>query len=307
VIQAPGSGALFIGYESGSLYKYDPTRPKVTHIHGGNSGGSVLALATSHHGDKLVAIWEPSSSAPIVSYWRSEGDRYSYPHNTPLHPPNPDVALVPLIDESDQDTAVCVFSGHTWNWYEIPSLLPRLEAGASEPAAVADVYLHLRVVSATGPSVFVFVGNSVRWGLGSIHIPWQPALLACQRWTYRNISWLVVNHEHVELCGIDGENLVHWSAVVRAADGSLSSRTISATTVGGYRGVAMWKMSRVAAVTFSNQVQWLYTVGQRLEEYAPPMQLNSIYRPVGCFLSAATDELIVVMGSGEVFHVPLPA
>ncbi|WP_020469849.1 hypothetical protein [Zavarzinella formosa] len=309
IAHAPQTGLMFISFQDGSLMKYDP-RDSSTHkiLRPGETDNCIHSLATDLPGNSLAGIFPNLDSSGHVLYlW--DIDATSRERSRAFIGRPGWTTLIPLIDVWLDGTAVGVKNQSSLDWHEFGSSIPRIEAGASEPFEPSALHLRLRVLISSIHSTCDFDRKTLEWASGSANLGWEPLPITNGAGEFINLSWQIITTQEILLAGIDKQGVLHRTSVLlHAATKKIYPQTSSHTVPGGYRGVSLTKGGRVAAVTFSNKVVWLRfdTAAQKLQEAAPPVQLSSIYRPAGCYFSPSTDELIVVMGSGEAFHVPVP-
>ena len=311
VAHARDTGKLFLS-DGRSLFVYDPVESKLTTLLAEKDTSDdrvIIRLACNRDGSIFAELYE-ENRLTCLRWWESSNLSYRSLSWT-------------RVDGDEVELLAEIVRVHGWkiivldNQYPITYLLPTLtrldKIGIeSDPGPFSQLRFITQSSNGPEPETIRYFADSVQWGAKKKHIGWWAGYLRTNDDrkavdSHIRLSWQMTNPNEIQIVGLDHQGWLHWSLVGRESDPQpLYHHHHTVTTAGGYRGAAMVRPGRLASVTFSNQVQWWEATEQKMEQRSTPVQLKSAYRCIDCFLSPETEELLVLMGDGEVFHVPLP-
>jgi hypothetical protein len=310
-VQAPGSGDVFVGYRDGTVMRYEPGSGLArTVVHRDISpSGEAIGLATDPEGE-WVAVLRTGSAGPTdlgsLTLWRRLGADFSLHEQTLLPPVGQAVfGLLPLIIPVFGESAIGVSATNGVLWFMQRTLVPDVQVPST--ALSPTTYLKLRIPEPAGAdNTLSFQGGSVSWGGKKAFIGWMPDPAPGSTLFTPPLSWNVASHTSVQLAGLFDSGHLYCTDIERQADGTLSIRTRSHAAATGFRAATVWGVGKVIGVTTSGKVHWLRAAGQRFEEWSPATDLPTPTRPVACFPSYKTTELLVVLEDDGLVRVPVP-
>jgi hypothetical protein len=310
-VQAPESGDVFVGFRDGTVMRYDPDGGVVrTVVHREiTPAGEALGISTDPVGE-WVAVLRSGSAGPTdvssLTAWRRLGTDFSLHEQTLLPPAGQDVfGLLPLIIQIFGESAIGVGTTNGVLWFMQRTLVPDVHA----PSATlpATTYLKLRIPEPAGAdSVFTFQGGSVSWGGGKAFVGWMPDPAPGSTLFTPQVSWNVSSHNSVQLAGLFDNGHLYCTDVERQDDGTLNVRTRSFASPGEFRAATVWGAGKAIGVTATGKVHWLRVAGTGFEEWSPATSLPTPARPVACFPSYQTTELLVVLENDGLVRVRVP-
>jgi hypothetical protein len=308
VCQAPVSGELFVGFDSGQVIGFDAEQNRVlTVLH---DSGPVTALAVDPEASLVVALREESGLTVLSRAVRRPGGAHfrALPDDhipslaqswlTPVLPWGGE-KLVGLIDGQDL-LLVDAVSGMHWG------RMPIARDADSRPAAA--LLLHGWPIGRnSGVRLIVLTHEGPRWCVydehGKLVYPtsyqWQPGVPPAS--TLRSIP---IHWRHVppllDLVGLDSDGRVH-SAQFHLDSGTfelVASRV--AATEGGYVAAARVGTSSVVAAS-ANRIDWLSCGADRFSVvHSVEVSLPTV---VACVVCPSSQETVAVCADGLIARV----
>jgi len=294
VCQAADSGDVFVGFQSGEVFRFRPQRAEVIAV--ANEKDPVLSLATDLGGDVLVALSRKSLKRCRLSTYA--GGRLVASRDVDEEWP----WLAPLV----QEKCVVMGTGSEFCFLDTISLLPCCSPGIDTADLVIEsaVLLPPAYEPAAGPTLLAVGGGELVHydDLESPHrttwtVGWRPVLPENTTLQRPGVSGLRKSPEALELAGVGEEGTVFWSDV-EIRDGLLT-RVATREFAGPEQvvAVALVGPGLIAAVTRTT-IQWLrrsgkgFTVVARREHALPFV--------VACYPHYRGNELILVCADGTV-------
>jgi tetratricopeptide (TPR) repeat protein len=302
VVHAGHTGELFLGFQSGEVYRYSPLHGEVRLLT--DERVPVVSLATDAEGDGLVVLTRKKDErrASVSSFSGSVGYRMVASQTVPLLDEH---WLCPLI----QDRIVGLYAESCVQFLGELSLFPTTYQKVGGPCANFRAALlfpafgkagaHLALLAFDGEELLHYPDLEVPHA-NKETLNWEPARAKGSDLYHPIVSWLRKGLEAIELACI-------WRGAVYALDAEFQEgllarvATTTATAEPPYRAVAVVRAGLLAAVT-ANEVHWLrrgadgFRRVATVRHFLPP--------PVACFPHYRGNQLLVVCGDGTVARVP---
>lgn len=314
--QARHRGTVFIAATDSSLISYDPAKNSIRSIDPPNNlGERIIGLAATEDGDILAKLYATATLEVRLSWYELQDGNYRSLSWTRVNAKREDCRLVQvyrqdgdlILTKNQKSTLILLHIDDGTHYFEIPTLRswPELDR-FKKPIKVDLHFITGRTYSGNPKSLtVVFEDHRCYSEFTKKDLAWQPGYSLNFENSFPHVNWLQPHPDGIEIAGIDSSGVLHFSDL-RAKEETFIERHLSSSAPGGYRGVVILRSGRLAAITFSNQVQWLMVSSTKPHEFAPATSLKSPYRCVGFFHSKATEEVVVLMGDGTAFHVPVP-
>jgi hypothetical protein len=320
---APVTGAVMIGFESGSVYCFRPSLNEVERLPGTHLG-CVSSLATDQAAHMVVALRDfgPGKLTSYVltgEHYRVEGEEECRSANA---------CLAPLINTSARVRELGIWSEATISLRRGPMLVhlgdfgPPMEGmdlgsvlllpcqGGPESWAAILVFCPNYIwYSAESPSG-IFQGLARSWRHGKLG--WTPCIPEASSLKSVPISWFQSNSRDLELAGLSVHGTLHWSRLDVRTEGADAGRDLgevkvlahgSSVRAEGYLAATVIRSGQIAGVSRSH-IDWLRADSQGLTRwYTTQMNLRTA---IACFPITRTRELVVVCRDGVVVRVPMP-
>jgi hypothetical protein len=304
---APVSADVFLGFESGEVFCYQPASGEIVPLPVG--GMAINSLAVSDDGDAVAALrqvaptfWQLESFARTGMDFRVVESRGVQTEGTPW--------LCPGLARID-DWVAGLWDGERLTFLHGPRLLPKyrhLDITKNYQPATA-VLLPSFKSKGISTAVLAFYGKAV-WHFGCWKrniareekpLGWGPRFPAGSTLFCPPLSWLRRGQDGLELAGIAEDGNLYWSDL-EFENGELSRvATASSSSPERYLAAAAVRAGLVAGVT-AGAVHWLRRGPQHLLLAATTEV--SLPQAVACFPYYRGNELIVVCGDGTVARVP---
>ena len=303
------TGEVFLGFETGEVYRVDVARGEVARLD--NDHLPVSSLAVDAEGRTLVMLLGEGSGEMRLVH------RARVPGSTGW------TRQVRVIDgPGDFWLTQVMTAGHgqflgVWNGEELVLMggvgvltsLPRLpmpflktepHAALLIPPSTGDP-LRGTILIHDGPDVchVDFQGRMLR----RRYLGWRPTLL--EGLTLRSVplAWLPIDPERIELAGLDREGVARWSSLT--INDTELIRTSNNLSTGGsaYAATTLVRAGLVAGVGGSG-IHWLRCGPQAFTMVGSTVPVAR--SPMACFPSYRTGELVVVCIDGTLVCVPIP-
>ena len=311
---SPSSGDVFAGFESGEIVGFRASESRVFDV--GKCPGPISSLATDMQGDWVVAEYELDGEIWLQNFYRTGAYDYRRGTNRQM-PAHEATGLAPLIIGH-----VVVRSGPEpadLSLYRGNDLLPvsTVDSAGDEPLPI-DLPLPERPPGCNGTSVLVFekggvdlvwfeVGKSVtRRHVTGKNVDWLPSQPPEVTLHKPRLAWGHDGPGIVEIAGLNTSLALYWLRLSLGANQIEKQKLLATGCKEGYRTASLMKNSRLVGVTRENRLIWLRAVGDRLEEWAPPVTLTSLSPAVACFYTRPTEEVVVFLANGYLVRVPVP-
>ncbi|MFL5339892.1 MAG: hypothetical protein ACJ8F7_07060, partial [Gemmataceae bacterium] len=332
-VQAPESGVLFVGGESGRVVAFEPRVGSVGVVD--TLGGPVTALAVTVTGRYILAAHQQGPKLNLLNCYRLSAGGASTVLGDCSFPSGAAILLSPIVAfdlgellaacrDRHQPTSFALFRGPDLragtvqlrvdptadDWSDTASnplgpsaeLLFSIESNGSVSARLLSFDGGWLSYSAFRPQ-----GGEILLDTSNITIDWTPAAHPESSIGTPLLSWLNGRDGPVEFTGLSAEKALYWLRVQLPPQEFRRERLLATGCPEGYRCAALLRPGMIAGVTASNRVIWLRAAADKLEEWRPPVKLGRTSPAVACFVSAATSELLVVLQNGGLLRVPLPS
>jgi tetratricopeptide (TPR) repeat protein len=305
--QAPFSGELFLGFDSGAVLGYRPGSVEVVQI--ADESSPVTALTVDPEGKVVVAVRQTgragalscSIRCPDGSFRSRPTDRVAAKAQSWLTPIVP-WGVEHVLGVGDGRDLVIVDASFGMHWGRLSlasdtadptrtALLLPIGPGSGSP------HDRLLVLTHEGPHWLVL--NVAGEVVHATPYYWYPSLPPASTLRSLALTW---RHAppFVELVGLDKNGAVHAAQFYIEDDllELLAARV--ATTEGGYLATARSGPSTVVAVSRS-RIDWLGYSGDRFR-VAHSLKV-ALPTAIACFASAVTQEILVVCSDGFIARV----
>lgn len=307
VAAAPGSGDLFVAFDSGDLVCFRPALNETRFVKAGWNPAQTIALAVEAEGDFILALQAEEGTAQLSGYGRrpdgSFGLQQHVAYTGAAH------WLCPLLLRENGIVRLGLWGGGDLCVLDWPSLATlRLLATWENPVGFGALLLPGFAKQAKSIAV-------LHWYVGSAcfhatpHAQGQNLILTCNLGKLREtpgqpvpIAWLQAGNS-LELAGIADDGALHWCRLHCADDRVEETARSTAAPDAGYRAVAIVRPGLVAGVT-SSGVHWLRG-GQRFMSVAH-IPLPAGGRVIGAFVSRPTQELLLLGADGAMERLSVP-
>jgi tetratricopeptide (TPR) repeat protein len=304
VCHAPDSGEMFIGFEDGSVYSFQPAG--ASQVCRSHYRGPVHALACDAIGHFLVVLRSvDGETGELNGYARRLGTYWQA--STRVVSGSGGLWLSPLAVPSDGDLVLALHNGERLillrgsgllSEGEVPEpfdhtglsailLLPTPGQYPQAALPLAVVFDALIPCTAGGQAEFTRLGARPGFRAGS---------------TIQSTSLALLQPEPslLHVAGVTAEGTVFWT-VLSWEDGV--SATDSVTTAGGYFATAFVRLGLLAAVTES-RIDWYRRAADRLT-LASTTRID-LPNVVACHACSRTQELMIILADGEVVTLRIP-
>ncbi len=316
VCHSPAQGEVFLGFESGEVYRVGLRTFEVSRLEEGP--GPVASIAVEPDGRSLVMlIGEETGSRQFVHRTRPRGSSTWSRQARTIEGPG-DFWLTPVLAVGAfhavgvWDGGAMILLGGAGDLELIRRMpMPYLK---TEPHAA----LLISPPSAgprSGPTA-ITVSALIHDGpdvclvdLGGRDMPrprylgWRPTLPEGHTLRSVPMAWLQVDSERLELAGLDREGAIHWSSLkINDAELIRTSNNISASDR-SYAATTIIRAGLVAGVTESG-VDWLRCGPQAFTPIGSTGAESP--SPMACFADPRAGDLVVVSGDGTLSCIPTP-
>jgi tetratricopeptide (TPR) repeat protein len=304
--QARATSELFLGFDSGIVLAYRPSRDEIVKV--AEDLGSISALALDPEGTTVVALHRSHRQA-VMSCFRKLPDGTFRSRAEARIATSPDCWLTPILPWG-VERLVGFFDGQDLVIVDAASgmLWQRRQICADDGVAPRGAIL-VPVSSSDRPVVFTHDGPFwVGVAADGSRLPpcpyrWQPAAPVSSSLRTVPISWRFAA-PLLELLGLDKNGAVH-GARFHAEDGWFELVSAQfATTKGGYLAAALMGPSTVVAVA-TGWIDWLVDGADERFRVINTLDLG-VPTAVACFAVPSTREALVVCSDGFVARVTAP-
>lgn len=306
VCAASETGEVFLGFESGEVFCFQPQRTKIVGI--GRYEMPVASLATEPTGQSVVVLCTPDDGPAVLNHCVRQSDgTYKQLHHSTSQPESA-TWLTPILPH-EAGSIVGVSDGESVALVNVDSFT--MEATV-ELGSATTAFLFRSKEGARG--VCVYYRNESGWQLEDVpggqrfrsNADWQPCVPenSALRSPPLSLVPLSESSDRFMLVGVGRLGTLYWSEVVRPASASPIFLTVSPPTpTGGFLAATLLPTCHVAAVSRTSVV-WL----RRREGKTDAIETSHVAIPsaVACFASHATRELLVVGRDGFITRVPYP-
>jgi hypothetical protein len=343
VCAAPGSGDLFVGFNSGGLVGYRPGSGSAVAFP--SYAWRVSSLATDPHGDHLLVLYtEENGALHLQGYRRGEYGSYlatvwrKFTRVAPGPIASPP-CLTPLANEGGIP-AGGLWDGRTLFLLRGADFLPELRWTLPFPAEdfttafIGATRTPLRTLASTvlmsTEAIWLCdataaleasplsAGSSLPDSRPAESLP-EPAGAPCYHpirlswlglgpedgWLDTLVhSWLSSHPTHLELAGVDAARVLHHSAFQLALGSDGPGVRTTRVSDCPYRAAALLRPGRIAGIA-ANGVAWLSTTGTHL--VATGWTPGDLADALAGFVIPGTNELLIVGREGDLVRVSLPA
>jgi tetratricopeptide (TPR) repeat protein len=320
VCQAPESGEIFLGYESGEIACFHPGRGDVQFLPSQN--GPVYGLAVDVVGRELVALSASENPAHhLLSCYSRLGQWQIFEAQVWKESPHGFRLCTTLARTSDLIAGLLDASSGELYFLRLPRLLPEGSIALSDYYPLTGIPLMLREYHPHAvlenfkkgnircAACLLFDGRemchvthshgetgkleSLRWV--PCGIPGQPANSSLDA---TPLSWICKSPGRLEVAGIGAEGALSWLDLEFQA-GELINTT-SKSAPGPFRAAALIRSGVIAAVA-NDGITWMRASAGGIKEQC--RQRISLADVVACFANHDIHELIVIGGNGSVTRV----
>jgi tetratricopeptide (TPR) repeat protein len=305
------TGEVFLGFEGGRVYRFDPATGVVSLIFDERS--AISSMAVSPDGRTLVLVLgEGPGPRQLVHLNRAITTADGWSRLARMVEGGGDFWLTPVMADGPI-RCVGVWDGEEmllmggvgdlalWMRLPMPFLKTDPPAALLIPAVDGRPPTPRAVLVHDGPDICQVdsMGKMVRRRL----LGWRPTLPEGHTLRSAPLAWLQVEPERFELAGLDAEGAVHWSSLkINDVELIRSSINISAGAT-AYVAATIIRTRLVAGVT-PGRVDWLWSGAQK---FARTSSTDLVaFSPLACFPSHRTEELVVVCRDGMLACVPMP-
>ena len=303
--QARLTSELFLGFDSGIVLAYRPSRDEVVKV--AEDLGPISALALDPEGTTVVAVHKSHRRAVMSCFRKHPDGSFRCRAEVPVSAA-PDCWLTTIL-RCGAERVVGFFdgkllwiveavSGMVWRQRQIcedASLAPRA-------AILLPIGSPSRMMVVTHDGALWYAVDADDRRLPPTSYRWQPALPAASSLQAVPISWRFAP-PLLELLGLDQHGGV-YGARFHVDDGSFELLSAqSATTQGGYLAAALAGPSTVVAVA-GGRIDWLDGAGDRLR-VVNTLDMG-VPTTVACFAVPSSRETLVVCSDGFVARVAAP-
>jgi tetratricopeptide (TPR) repeat protein len=311
VCQAQESGEIFVGFELGEIYCFDPKSGKATLVD--SKPLQITAIAASVDGDSLLVVRsDQTSNRAVSSYTRANGKWSLSAKHEIISEEFPSATF------TDRDNLrVLVSAGNALNLFSFPELVElwnwKVAPGQSSPAAIISFLRYQDIFGPSGirsfeiPRIqhrlseqinrpkeeqleFPVDEKSIGWWPGS---SLEDSLPIPQINIYAPGNILVV-------AGIGAGGTANLTKL-RVENGRPVD-SLTRSLPGPYRAVALVRDSFLVCVSAS-AIEYYHAVGTSLE--LKTVQVMELPGPVAAIPSYASDELVIVCADGTLVRVPM--
>ena len=338
VCSAPGSGYLFIGFESGAIGCFDPASSRWLDFEASDNSCPVVSLATTMAGDSVVARFDPLPSTDLLLRGNPRGGRNVLTVSA-LQPMLESAALRSYVPGSptsfrlkaelswqDPETVLAPFLVH---YYGAPlclllsrSSLMKFDANnlvcmsqTEFPYEIEHcqelMCLPVTLHHLAFPIVLVRDGNNLCWFSAinrpgerrTAHLGWMTVGTNENISGNGSMSWLPQNGNLLSLAGANDSGIPQYSEVdLRSSDQVRTARPRA--RLDACQAVCIARPGLLAAVA-PKRMFWLYTT-------FPTFQVERTVEgdfegAIACFASPRTDEVLIVFQDGEIARIATPS
>ncbi len=303
--QAPTSGLVFLGLESGEVISYHPGQGTITVL--ANEQGPVLSLATTDRGNTVAALRQRAPGEACLSLYSGTGGWLIH-WQTVATPGEADAWLCPLIGQ-DPDEIIALWTGEALAFYRCPYLLAvnhwDLAAKGQQPAAALLLPAPrpdpppLAVLTLRAHLVNYFRDHTRNTPPQWKTLGWVPGLPSGSTLEHPAVSWMRTSPDTVVLAGVAADGTLHLSAL-QFEDGSLDEVTVVVPWSDSCLAATLVRPEVVAAVTRS-EVRWLRLGRGGFTVYGSAPLPSS--PAVAAFPVGQHDEVLVVCADATVIRV----
>jgi hypothetical protein len=307
VCHAPESGEMFLGFDNGSIFSFHPATSRL--IMYPPRRVPVYALTCDPRGRFLAAISSrDGESATLTGYLRRQGEFWLAA--------NREISgaggfwLSQQVLPSDGDLLLALHDGARLVLLRGSQLLPVGEVAQPFVFAGLSAILLLPVPGNQPPAAVPFAvafdaimpctadGDPAYARLGA-----RPGFRARSTLQSTGLAILQPHPKLLDIAGVTAEGVVFWAALAWKESCLETRSTASATTPGGYVAAAFGRPNLLAAVS-ETRIDWYRGGAGRLT----PWRTTRIDLPgvVACHPNLRSQDLMVVLGHGEVVCLPVP-
>jgi tetratricopeptide (TPR) repeat protein len=311
VCQAPDSGDLFLGFESGEVVCYRPASGAVHRV--ADERSCVLSLAADEGGELVTVLGSKGPGAgTLCSYHRAVGYRLTASRAVPLEE---GAWLCPLIVADSAGALLGLWAGEGFRLLRAASLLPLGSSTLREQDGPPEAGL-LRPTADErdgGPGLLVLGDRcATYYGDGGMcrdgkprarqSLGWRPRLREGSTLRQPPLAWLWAGPAELELAAPDPDGRGVHSSGVRFQEGRFVTHARwYAACPAPVLAVQLIRPGLLAALT-AEEVRWL-RLGSHDLTPAGAVQV-SLPHAVACFPHHTGRELIVVCAEGTLARVP---
>jgi tetratricopeptide (TPR) repeat protein len=315
VVQAPETGDIFLGYESGEIACFSPRLGEVRFLR--PHPGPVHSLAVDVAGTSLVALRAATEGVPQNVSCYTRLDQWQLTESRELELQQ-GYWLCPTLART-RDLMAGLFDGGNGElrFLRLPRLLPEGSITLTEDYPVIGIPLVVRewhspmlepfkIGSIQSAACLFFDGREMCY-VAQVRskgpstqrvpcgIPWQQASSSLD---VTPLSWLSTGPGRLEIVGIGAEGALSWLDL-EFREGELI-KTTARSAAGPFRAAALIRSGVIAAVA-ADAIVWLRVgAGGTQEQLRQRIALADV---IACFRSRDTLELIVISGNGTLARV----
>jgi tetratricopeptide (TPR) repeat protein len=310
VCQAPQSGHLFLGFESGEVVRFDPATGEVLPVT--ESGHAVIGLAAHTDADYVVILrQDPAEQLQLTSWTLAGKTSQTYFQTAMVEAAAKAKAGLSSIIFSISRPIVAFWDGGEVQLLNCPSLTAYFRLSLADYINEMHVALLLpplyhhwgatSVLLVADRTLFCFGNDPQIPFRQSKPLGWRPELVRGSTLHQPQIAYRQTADQELELLGTDEEGVLHRS-IVQFRNGTLTDVTTFSWPAGACLAAAHVDSGLAVAVTPSF-IQWLRLTGSGFE----PKEsfLVSLPNALACFPHYPTRELVVVCQEGSVVRMPL--
>jgi tetratricopeptide (TPR) repeat protein len=338
VCSAPGSGRLFIGFESGAIGCFDPASSRWLDFEAANNSCPVAGLATTMAGDCVVARFDPLHSTDLLLRGNPRGGRNvltvsalqpmldsaalrsyvpgsstSFRLEAELSWQDPETVMAPLLVHYYGAPLCLLVSAAQLMKFDANNLVCMSQTDI--PAEIEDcqelMFLPVTLHDLSFPIALTREGRKLCW-FSAVNRPgeprtaelgWAPAGIEGTTLQNRSLSWLPQNGRLLCVAGASGGGDPNYSEVDLT-----SSHQVRTARLPGFIGpclaVCVAQPGLLAAIA-PKRLLWLRT---RFPTFQVERSIEGEFEgAIGCFASPRTDEILIVFQDGEIGRVAIPS
>jgi tetratricopeptide (TPR) repeat protein len=307
---APSTGEVFLGFEAGGIYRFNPGSGVVSCL--GREYAPISSMAVDPEGRTLVVLLGDGEGPRQLLHldrgsstvgWSRQSRMIDGPGDFWLTPVQADGSIRSLGLWNGEEMILMGGVGDLLPWTRLSKsflksdppaalLVPSLEERRHSPRAVL-------VHDGEDICLVESMGKSVR----RRYLGWRPTLAEGHTLRSAPLAWLQVEPGRFELAGLDLEGMVHWTSLT-VSDNELIRDTYNDSTGGtSYAATTLVRPGLVAGVA-PGRVEWLRCGTKSFTPIgSTPLQAEA---PLACFPAHAIEGLVVVCRDGTLHCLPFP-
>ena len=307
---APATGEVFLGFEGGRIYRFNPASGVVSCLT--EELGPVTSMATDPDGRTLVVLLGDGPGPRRMLHldrgasaagWSKQSRTIDGPGDFWLTPVLGDGSVRSVGIWNGEEMILMGGAGDLSPWTRLSMSSLKTDPPAAlliPPANGRRPALHSVLVH-DGPDICQVesTGKSFRRRL----LGWRPTLTEGNTLRSAPLAWLQVEPGRFELAGLDREGMIHWSSLKVNDTELIRDSYIDSRGETRYAATTLVRSGLVAGVA-PGRVEWLRCGAQSfIPVGSTPVKVDS---PLACFPAHAIDELIVVSRDGTLHCGPTP-